>query len=151
MTLQRKLTLLLLSVSLALAAALFAYRLGEARIGALHQERDSLSMASQDLKELRRSVEQYENARSRLGQDGRIARHERVSLTTSFAPNELPRLQSLLTRAYEGDGFLLLRSFELAWQEKGPARGEEQERSTDRSQPGATLTLSFQGEKIFTH
>lgn len=152
MPLQRKLTLLLLCVGLALGAALFAYRLGEARSIALGQERDALSRSSLDLQDLRRSVEQYERARSHLGQEDGIARHERVALATSFAPNELPRLQALLTRAYEGDGFLLLRSFELAWQEKGIAgQAEEKELASGRDPAGGILTLSFQGEKIFTH
>jgi hypothetical protein len=149
MTLQRKIFVLLLAVTLALAGALFAYRLMDMKKVALQKQYNAFVMARQDLQELARSVANYEVARARLGQGGGIARHERVSLETSFSPGELPRLQDLLNRAYEGDGFLLLHHFDLSWADRTSEQGSEGPATSAR--PGQQLTLSLNGEKIFTH
>ena len=138
-----KKTFLLLAISSAfLALASLLHQVETARSRALEEQKRELAGAAQQLTQLTRDIGRYEAARGQLGQSGgAIARHEKVSLSSSFSPAELPRLNDLLTHAYETDGFLLLRNFSLQWTENdGGATAPSQ----------ATLSLNLTGEKVFT-
>ena len=140
MPLQKKTFLLLAFSCVVLALTIFLYSIGVERGRTLQNQRTALVSAEQQIGQLKRDVERYEATRGQLGGD--IARHEKVSISSTFTPAELPRINDLLAHAYDTDGFLLLRRFSLRWSESG---GDDKKADTD-----ATLALSLDGEKIFT-
>lgn len=138
-----KRTFLFLAVSsLFLALALFLYQFESARGRSLEEQKQEINAAEQQLTQLRRDIERYESTRGQFGQNGAIARHEKVSISSRFSPGELPRINDMLTHAYEVDGFLLLRNFSLHWDETG---------SSGNTPGQAGLSLELNGEKVFTH
>lgn len=144
MPIQKKTFLLLAFSCLVLALSIFLYTVGEARGKALVEQRAALGNAEQQIAQLRRDVERYEATRSQLGkgEGGDIARHEKVAISSTFTPAELPRINDVLEHAYDSDGFLLLRNFSLQWSESGS--------DLNKTSSEATLALSLYGEKIFT-
>ena len=147
MQLHKKTFYLLAFSCLVLAFAILLYFTGVARGKMLQEQRNALMMAEQQITQLQHDIERYESARGKIEAAGgrEIARHEKVSISSSFTPAELPRLNSVLSHAYDIDGFLLLQNFSLRWSEYGTSEGEKQRAGTD-----ATLSLSLVGEKIFT-
>jgi len=143
MPLSKKTFLLIAFSCIALAFSIFLYTVGLARATALQNQKAQLISAQQQVEQLRRDVERYESTRGQLQKEGGgdIARHEKVSISSTFTPAELPQINSLLAHAYDTDGFLLLRSFSLRWSETG---GE------DNKPLEAGLSLNLNGEKIFT-
>lgn len=137
MSLATKTFLVLLVSVLCLSAALFMYRMEAHRTKALLDEKAQLESSAQALNTLRRDVEQYESTRNRIG--GTV-RHEKVSISTSFASGELPRLNDVLAGLYEANGFFLLENFSMSW-----------EAGSDKTTGAPRLNLSLQGEKIFAH
>ena len=144
MPLQKKTFLLIAFSCIVLALSIFLYSVSEARATALLSQRAVLANAEQQIAQLRRDVERYESTRSQLkkGEGGGVARHEKVAISSTFTPAELPRINELFEHAYDADGFLLLRNFSLQWSES--SRGQ------DTTGSEATLALSIFGEKIFT-
>jgi len=144
MPLQKKTFLLLAFSCLVLAISIFLFSISEARGKILVKQRAMLANAEIEIGQLRRDVERYESTRSQLkkGEGGDIARHEKVAISSTFTPAELPRINDLFEHAYDTDGFLLLRNFSLRWTE---SVGDQNTTSSE-----ATLALSIFGEKIFT-
>lgn len=139
MPLNKKITMLLAAASVLLAFALFFWRYEAAQAAALAEQQRHLLDAEQKLIQLDRDIKRYEAARGLLGAGGEaLARHEKIALAARFTTAELARINEVLARAYEGDGFLLLKNFSLGWQGgEGQAVG------------GESLQLEMSGEKVF--
>jgi len=105
----------------------------------LAEQKNQLGAAEQKLAQLARDIQQYEAATQSLGGNSKnLARHEKVALGARFAPGDLARIHEVLTRAYQGDGFLLLKNFSLEWK-SGNSLGDT----------SASLQMDMAGEKVF--
>ncbi len=139
MPLNKKIAILLAASSMLLAFALFFWRYEAVQAAALAEQQRHLVDTEQKLIQLARDIKRYEAARGLLGAGGEaMARHEKIALAARFTTAELARINEVLARAYEGDGFLLLKNFSLGWQ-----GGESQSAS------GESLQLEMTGEKVF--
>ncbi len=139
MPLTKKITLLLVAGSVLLALALLTWRFELARSQALTEQQRLLADAEQKLVQLSRDIQRYEAARGLLGSAGQVmARHEKIALGARFSAAELARINDVLNRAYQGDGFLLLKNFSLQWT-SGNGAGDAD----------ASLRLDMTGEKVF--
>lgn len=149
MPLDKKTFLFLFIASVMLCVSIVMHRVGSESSRALMEQRRMLDTASQQLMQLKRDIEHYEATQGKLGRDGAaLARHEKVSISSSFSPGDLAHLNEVLGHAYETDGFLLLRSFSLQWTEA--RAGEKNADNAGAGRNEATLRLNLDGEKVFT-
>ncbi len=139
MPLNKKIAILLAVSSTFLALVLFFWRYEAVQAVGLAEQQRHLVDAEQKLVQLGRDIQRYEVARGMLGAEGEaMARHEKISLGARFSAAELARINEVLTRAYEGDGFLLLKNFSLTWMGGMGVMDTE-----------ASLQLDMTGEKVF--
>ncbi len=143
MDLTRKTHLLLVAASLLLGISLSAYQIEISWAQSRKETMDNLNQAEAKLVALRRNITLYENFKSGVVGDKALTKHEKVSVTSSFTAAELPKIPHFLTQAYEKDGFLLLKSFSLAWSDVSDAQ--------TKSGESAKLELNLVGEKVFMH
>ncbi|GBG04059.1 hypothetical protein AZSI13_33860 [Azospira sp. I13] len=138
MPLSKRIFLILAASSTLLAALLFVWQMQTAKAAMLAEQKNQLGAAEQKLAQLARDIQQYEAATQSLGGGKSLARHEKVALGARFAPGDLARIHEVLTRAYQGDGFLLLKNFSLEWK-SGNSLGDT----------SASLQMDMAGEKVF--
>lgn len=130
-------------VILAITMLLYMYEM--TRSNTLKRQQADLLNADLQVEQLRKDVLRYEATRAQLGTDssGSIARHEKVTLSSQFTPADLPRINEFLAHAYDSDGFLLVKNFSYRW-------SNSDDEKTQKGTTDLKLTLSINGEKIFT-
>lgn len=143
MDLNRKTTLFLVSTSLLLGVCISINQIESAWMSNRKAEIANLTQAEDKVLTLRRNIEQYEKSKAVVAGGDGLTKHEKVVIASSFTAAELPKIPQFLTQAYEKDGFLLLKNFDLSWTET--ANGSPESSGT------AKLELKLMGEKVFLH